>query len=262
MKKGCAAEFSKLYRRVLNIELDLKKNLNKSLIKTFGEKAFYRITPYLEKLKLTQKYEYSKNKNGQIYKNDYLNDIINNKASFDKKLDQTFRRLYLKDILAILVDYKLVYKNPLFKRNFYNENVPEFNLLKKYVANLAKLRNLIMHFNFLDFQKEKLLYIETLRFWETLLNEDNAFIHKLPEVKPTIKNILKAIQKTAPEIYSGYDRTLCDVFDDIAIMNNLEINSLPQYWSILRQRYLLSKPIGDYNGNNNFVQMPLFSKDE
>lgn len=260
MKKEYTTEFSKLYRRILNIELDIKTNLNKSLIKTFEEKAFFRLIPYLEQLISTQKYEYLKNKNGQVYKNDYLKDIIKSNASFEQKLNQTFKRLYLKDFLGILTDYKLIYKNPMFKKHFYGGKIIDFNLLKKYSANLAKLRNLIMHFNFSDYQKEKIIFLESLKFWETLLNQDNAFIHTLPKVKPTIKNILKVIKNDALDIYFGYDRTLCDIFDDIAILNNLPTKNLPQYWSILRQKYILSKT--KEQKYNEAIQQSLFSNDE
>lgn len=238
MQRNCITEFSKIYRRLLNIEISLKDNFFNVMKKVHNDKLFFRIIPYVKILIKSTRYQYSKSKNGITYTCDFLEDILQSKNCDDDKLKQTLNKLYLKDFLGMLTDYKMVYKNPNFKKCFYHV-IPNFDELKKYAAGLCHLRNAIMHFNFSDFEKNRKHYICTLNYWEQKIHCRNTFIHNLPSIQPTVKNILNIIKIHYPEIFSGYDRDLCDMYDDIAIINGLPIDDLPQYWSILRQKYIL-----------------------
>ena len=148
---------------------------------------------------------------------------------------------YLSDILKILTEYKKIYKDVKFHNCFYYNKKINFNDLKKYASKLKKLRNVIMHFNIANYKINKSIYIDTLIYWEMLIYCKNCFIHSLPPIKPTINNILNQLKERYPDIYNNDDRYLCDVFDDIALKNNLPVEKLPQYWSIGRQIYKIKK---------------------
>ncbi|MCK7484437.1 MAG: hypothetical protein MZU97_01940 [Bacillus subtilis] len=56
-------------------------------------------------------------------------------------------------------------------------------------------------------------------------------------IKVTVSNILNMLYEHYPLLFDDNDRILCDVFDDIAILNGKPADELPLYWSILRYRY-------------------------
>lgn len=130
----------------------------------------------------------------------------------------------------------------MFCNNFYTQKV-SFNDIKKYASHLRGLRNIIMHFDIAKYNANKINYIETLAFWETQLFCQNCFIHKLPPIQPTIKNILNQIKTNYPLLFQEKDRQIVDIFDDIAFINGLPVEKLPQYWSIGRQIYETKKDI-------------------
>lgn len=228
-------EFSKIYKRVMEIELRLKHNLLTSLLSTFQDKAFYRLIPFL-KTKFVGKYF---TKKGKTYY-DFIDNLISSNQSDKDKLNSFISRAYLSDILQIITEYKTVYKDKKFNHYFYKQSV-NFNDLKKFASGLTALRNCIMHFNFFQYNANKILFIKSLSFWETLLLCRNSFMHKLKPIKPTLKNILLILRDKYPDIFNNNDRVLCDIFDDIAILNGMSVENLPQYWSIGRCRYNLRK---------------------
>jgi len=244
MEQNNVIEFGKIYKRLMDVEMKLKERFIVSMIVAFDEKAFFRLIPYLEALSKTEKYSYKKTIKEKTYYLNYIKDLLNSKQKDFKKIKILTEILYLRDFLNILTTYKLIYNNPMFEKNFYCLK-PSFNDVKKYSIRLANLRNSVMHFNFEDYEERRIEYVETLRFWEQQLSCFNSFIHELPKVKPIIKNILGLIYCRYPEIFNGYDRVLCEVYDDIAILNNTPAKDLPQYWSILRQKYQMLRKLGE-----------------
>ena len=147
---------------------------------------------------------------------------------------------YLSDVLLILTDYKRIYQDVKFSNNFYRQKIV-FNDLKKYAAAIKKLRNIVMHFRIQDYKINKLKFIDALTFWELLLVCNNCFIHSLPPIEPTIKNIVLQMKEFYPNFDNANDRHLCDIFDDIAFKNGLPVEKLPKYWSLGRQIYKYKK---------------------
>ena len=231
-------EFSKIYKRVMDIELVLKTNLFKALKFTYPTQMFYVLIPFLKR-NLIGRYKKTSSKGSR----DYIIDLINKKTSEEIKLKEFIHIAYLSDILKILTEYKKIYKDTKFNNCFYFNKKINFNDLKKYSSKLKTLRNTIMHFNITNYQQNKSIYKETLIYWERLINCKNCFIHQLPPIRPTIKNILNQLKIYYPDIYQFNDRYFCDVFDDIALKNNLPAEKLPQYWSIGRQMYQIKREI-------------------
>lgn len=235
MKQYDRTEFSKIYKRVLEVELNLKNQMFFVFKTIYGDKMFYRLIPYLKNLK-HNKYIKKVNKK----KRDKIQDIINSNKSAEEKLHDFLDIAYISDVLNILTEHKLVYTNKLFIEHFYNTNI-DINIIKGHCANMISLRNCIMHFKFNQYYDNKIKYLKSLSFWERLLDCSLSFVHELPNIKPTTTNILKLIKDNYPDTYTENDRLVADVFDDIAFINGVSISKLPKYWTIGRQWYKIKK---------------------
>ena len=229
-------EFSKLYKRLLAVEITLKNRLMYALTATYPNKAFNRLLPYLINTIPHSKYMSG---NGRV-KRDRINDLISSNKSQEEKLLKFFNMAYLYDVLALLTNYKQLMKDKAFKVNFY-KNIPQHTLIEKHASNLNNLRNAIMHFNFNKYSQNKTDYLESLGFWERLIFCPNHFMHSLPAIKPDTAKILKLLATACPDFYELDDRVICDMFDDLAFINGKPINKLPKLWTIGRQIYLLKQ---------------------
>lgn len=233
-------EFSKIYKRVMDIELSLKDSFYNALHIVAPDKKFFRLIPYLSGVSFMtnlSKYNYAKiKKSGKKVVRNKINDIISSAEDDNTKIHKFLKLVYLADLLKIITDYSMIYKDKKFCRTMFLKKEP-LNNLKSHASKLVSLRNIIMHFNISDYYMNKTKYLETLNFWETVLDCNNNFIHHIPELKPTIKNILNQIEIFQPNILKENDRIIVDVFDDIAFIKGLSTDDLPQYWSIIRQLY-------------------------
>lgn len=224
-------EFCKIYKRVMDCELRLKERFKFALQATYPNQMFYKLVPFLNQKLLGR---YKKGPKGK--ERDILCDLIKSHKTEEEKIHKFVNMAYLYDILNIITSYKTIYQDVKFNKNFYKQKI-EFNDIKKYASLLTKLRNTIMHFQIQDYQLKKNDFIDALSFWEQLLICNNCFIHQLPPVRPTIKNIVLQMKQFYPHFDIANDRHLCDIFDDIAYKNGLTIDKLPKYWSIGRQIY-------------------------
>lgn len=230
-------EFSKIYKRVMDIELRLKESLKFALTATYPDKMFYRLIPFL-----TQNFLGRYVKGYGKKKRDLILNLIKSKKFEEEKMNEFIDMSYLSDILQLLTDYPTIYKDMKFTRNFYREKLI-FNDLKRAAALLTKLRNNIMHFNLSSYKANKRNYLWALGFWEKQLNCSICFIHSLPQTEPKIIHILKLLISCNQDILTMSDRIVCDIFDDVAFLNGLEVKKLPEYWSIVRCFYELKRKI-------------------
>ena len=237
-------EFSKIYKRVMDIELCLKERLKYALTATFPNKMFFRLIPFI-KTNLKNRYIEGFGKNTR----DKLIDLINSKKTEEDKINEFVNIAYLSDILKLLTEYPALYKDKNFVRNFYRQSVV-FNDLKKYSSALKKLRNAIMHFDILTYKQNKTNYIIALGYWEKLLNCTYSFIHSLPPVEPKISPILKLLSQYEPDFFQTSDRIVCDLFDEVAFLNGRQVKDFPEYWSIVRTFYDLRRKLNPRTINN------------
>lgn len=228
-------EFSKIYKRMMDVELRIKKHYKIALKIAYPNKMFYRLVPFLQS-RLFGRYTVGAGKN----KRDKIKDLIASKKSEEEKMNKFIDMAYLSDLVNMLTEYKLLYQNVIFTDNFYRTKV-DFNDIKKYGSQIKTLRNKIMHFQISDYKKGKKESIEALSYWEQILACNNCFMYKIKVSKPSIMNILKGMKEHCPDFSTENDRYLCDVFDDIAFMNGVTVDKLPKYWSIGRQIYELKK---------------------
>lgn len=230
-------EFSKIYKRVMDIELCLKESLKFALTATFPNKMFFRLIPFL-KANFKNRYIDGYKKNAR----DKLIDLINSTKTEEDKINEFINMAYLSDLLKILTEYPALYKDKKFVKNFYRQNIV-FNDLKKYSAALKKLRNAIMHFDIITYKQNRMNYIIALGYWEKLLNCTYSFIHMLPPVEPKISAVLKLLSQYDPNFFQLSDRIVCDLFDEVAFLNGKQVKDFPEYWSIVRRFYDLRRKV-------------------
>lgn len=146
-----------------------------------------------------------------------------------------------------------------------NGSKPNMNDLKSCCSGISKLRNYIAHFQYEEFEKNKKKCLRTLKYFEITMHCTMGSIHKLPNLphKPSIKGILETLHSHNQQIFKN-DRLLCDLFDDLAVLNGHSYNKLPAYWSILRQKYQIEKSIDeiDEKQEEKSLQMRIFTKNE
>lgn len=238
MDRYSILEFSKVYKRVLDIETTLKQKMYFALIETYPNSAFSRLIPYLENKINYKKYI----QNGR----NLIKDLIESKKTQDEKLTKFLNNAYLIDVLNILTEHAKIRKDKNFRRTFYI-NVPDLNVLKQQVSSLNTLRNAIMHFDVNTYNENKIVWLSTLTYWEKLLDTPNMQpIHQIsPITKLNVEMILRLLTDKYPDLYLLSDRLVCDMFDDAALINGWDIRNLPEYWTIIRRLYdLKSKKQG------------------
>jgi len=241
-------EFSKIYKRLMELEHCLKNKMISSVNSYYKELSFSAFTYFFEKLETKEKYskiinyDYKTKTGKKIF---IIKEIKNNKNLKDSvKFQKCIKCLYLSDFLKLLTEHKLFYKNKKIKSNFYLKN-PDFNNIKKYSKYLINLRNYIAHFNYQDYINDRQNYLDALKYFEIHLGCSINKLHAVNlEPNQSIKSILEALKATMPELFDKEnnvkDRLLCDYYDDLAFINGCPYNELPPYWSIIRQKYALN----------------------
>lgn len=227
MDRYSILEFSKVYKRVLDIEITLKQKMFYALTQTYPKNEFSRLIPYLQNQISQQKYiQKDRNK---------IKDLINSNNPQNEKLAKFLKMAYLIDVLNILTDYKQIRKDKKFRKNFYNQQ-QDLNIIKKHVSSLNTLRNAIMHFDFNTYKENKTVWLDTLNYWEKLLNSPNMqSIHAIsPITNLNVDIILRLLIENYPDLLSLSDRLICDMFDDAAMINNCDIRTLPEYSTIIK----------------------------
>lgn len=226
----------------MDIELCVKFRFYATMNNLYKDNKFFRLIPALNNSDIVKKskYNFEKQKGAKTEKRNKINDIIDSKSTDEEKFKELLEKIYLSDLLAVITRYEWLYKNKQFTHAFYCKK-PKPGELDSNTAILCRLRNIIMHFDIKSYQNQKIKYIKTLAFWETQLHCRNHFIHDLPAVKPTINNILNLIKNNFPDIFKKNDREIVDIYDDIAFINGLPVEDLPQYWSIGRQIYQINR---------------------
>lgn len=246
-------ELSKIYKRVLNVEVNLKERLKLALTATYPDNEFNRLIKFLNSDLIRKKYK----KDGR----NQITDLLNSKDIQMEKMSKFIDIAYLYDVLRILKEYKPVCKDKNFRKNFYT-NFPGQNFINAKADCLNSLRNLVMHFNLDEYKKTKKECLKALGYWERLLYCPNAFMYELPRTKPSTPEILKLLSLNFPELFDLDDRIICDMFDDLAFINGRAVNNLPKLWTVGRQIYELKRKLDKSEIENikqtTFFDTPLF----
>jgi hypothetical protein len=238
-------EFSKLYSRLMRLELYMKKN------------AIYAVFNYYKKdsIKILSKFFNNKDRlkryDSRKYGNKLRNIFDNNKLSVQEKFEQLINSLYLSDVLFLVLHCKEFFEQDITKA-FYYKIPTKFAVLKSDSKHLISLRNDIAHYNIDNYEINKKKYWDVLLLFEIHMGHNTKGILELPYFgfRPTMKNILISIGKLRPDLldinfrqleekeyYYNKHRVMLELYDEIALYNGYNISELPSPWSILREMY-------------------------
>lgn len=229
-------EFSIFYKRLMRIELILKRLLYEKYNNAHGEGALNIVYRYAREL------EKHRNENNKTFSK-----IFNSNKTNQEKLEQFFEKMYLSEILNLFAN-KIFLKNRKIVNDFFNTpiktNETTFQKKQKY---LKEFRNCIAHFNQKKYSIDKNKYVDALIYFENILNCDLNFdYNKLSQLsknrKLSLKEILRFIYETDKSFFND-DRLLISLFDDIALINGYTFKDLPQRKSIIREYFRIKEKI-------------------
>jgi len=257
-------EFSKIYARLMRLELTIKKKAFLAVKNYYGENALDVFCKFFNNKRRLKRYA-----------NDRRNKLsyIINHQGFSKleKMQKLLNELYLSDSLHFVLK-TTQFKNPTIDNLFYNKIPEKYKTLEDCINNLTKLRNCIAHYNFNLYKENKRNFLDSLFLFEVHLGHNVAGISELPKIEtPTIRKIVEKIYELKPEliinlnikekqekIYCNHQRMLLSLFDDIAIYNGISANNLPSPWTVLRELYRQKSKIKDSEKKKELFQLSLF----
>lgn len=146
--------------------------------------------------------------------------------------------MYISEVLSFF-SHRIFLKNSI-RKNFFDNTVKTSSNDFRQIAKLLKdFRNCICHYDIKQFSLDKSKFVQALIYFEKIVNCKYRFSLGSVEVllhNPSITSILKYIYNAKPEYFDD-DRILVNVFDDIARLIDYRADDLPQYKSIIRQKF-------------------------
>lgn len=255
MNEQDLTEFSIFYKRLMVVEICLKQLIIANYNNAFGDRAYPILYRYIQTL----------DKNRNINDKTFKKIFSSNKTNLEK-LILSVNKMYLGELLNIFAN-PVFLKNKIISKNFFQQHVitncTEFQQMAK---GYRDFRNCVAHCNLRKYKLERNRLIKGLVFFEKLLSCNVMIscdiLDKISKTrKLSVKEILSIIYHSEKEYFKN-DKLLIMLFDDIALINGYTFKSLPQRWSIIRQKFELEKTIK--NGNkieitniNNNIQMNL-----
>ncbi len=240
-------EFTKLYGRLMRLELRIKQQLIKSLLPVYKENILNTFNKFFTNKNRLERYQTTTgNIILSILKNPQITDI--------NKFKKLINKLYLSDILVLVLNCKQFQLDEI-SNAFYYKKPEKYSFLINAKQDLQNLRNSVAHYNFKDYEQNKNVYNEALLIFEEYIGSSfRGFILPKFNEKPSIKTILLHIKQYRPDLfdinlnkddeyeyYYNKHRILLDLCDEISMLNGYNIQELPSPWTILRQMYLIKK---------------------
>ncbi len=258
-------EFSKIYCRLMRLEIQLKERLKTALLSYYKEDI----------ISVFQKFFYNQDRLSRYNKNtgnSFLAILKNPQMLPSQKFIKLVNIMYLSDILFIILCCKQ-FQIPEITYNFYLKVPEKFGTLISSRQSLLDLRNTIAHYNFRDYEKNKNKYLDTLMLFEVHMGRNIKGIVEFPKFskKPSIKAILMTIKNLRPDLldidfnndneieyFYNKHRILLDLCDEIALYNGYTPVELPSPWTIFRVMYSLKANIKQKH-EIDVYSLPLFS---
>lgn len=235
-------EFSKIYARLMRIEIQIKKRAIYAVKAIYGQNAYAVFKKFFNNKRRRKRYTDAKC-------NCKFDTIINsNILTGFQKFENLVNMLYLSDTLNLILKTQ-EFKTPNIDSLFYHKQPNRYKDLEDCIQDLNNLRNCIAHYNFKLYSTNKKQYLDSLLLFEIHIGHNIAGINSLPQIqKLSVSSILQEIYKLKPDLildikkssdplYFDKHRVLLTLFDDIALYNGLPANKLPSPWSILRAMY-------------------------
>ncbi len=231
MNERTLNEFAAYYKRVIRVERYLKDLIFEKYSEAYGKSAYLHIyNRYLSNLKMRQK------ANDMTFKK-----IFEDKKDNIKKLELSIDKMYTSEVIAFF-SHRIFLKDKV-RKNFFNNIQTNKNDFRRIAKSFKDFRNCICHYDVKQFKLEKKCFVNALLYFEKAVNSKYRFSSGSLEplqYKPSITAILKYIYSTNPEYFRD-DRVLVNVFDDIARLIDFRTDNLPQYKSIIRQKFKIEE---------------------
>lgn len=261
-------EFSKIYKRLLRLELLMKKKIKDYSLSLYGNEVMDKFEKFFSNPKIYDKYtNHSDNKNHfLLIKN---NNDIPNALKFIMIVDM----LTLRHLLHFIFTEEN-FRDPKIAEKFYCQKNINFKELKNCKMPLINLRNDIAHFDFKRYRKNKNEYLHSLLLFEINIGCSLGKYSKIPNnlgYKPNMSKIIETIYELAPDLFKkntpnsvfpyNKDRMLVDMYEDIAVLNGWEYSELKSQWDVIRKKYDFNKKKAETEGTDNLeseIQITLF----
>ena len=237
-------EFSKIYKRLLRLELLLKKKIKECALSTYGDEVMDKFEKFFNNPKI-----YSKYKNDSENRNYFLTIRDNKDIPNAIKFTSIINILTLRHLLHFIFTEENFRVKDIAQK-FYAKEKVNFVELRKAKTPLINLRNYIAHFDFRKYQKDKNEYLQSLLLFELNLGCSLGKYDSIPNdlgYKPPMPKIVEKIYELAPELFyknvphSAFpynkDRMLVDMYEDIAVLNGYEYGELKSQWDVIREKY-------------------------
>lgn len=225
------AEFSIFYKRLMVVEDCLKNLIISKYTQYYGENAYTILYRYFLNIE-------NRRTNGKVFIK-----IHNSTKTNNDKLVLSVSKMYLSELLHMFTNAVFL-KNKKIKKNFFREfiqtNTTEFQQQQK---SLNDFRNCIAHCDIKKYSNERKKFINGLIYFERILNCNPVITLSFMEQinlskKLSIGDILSFIYHVDKDYFKD-DKLLLLLFDDLALINGYTFKSLPQRWSIIRQKFQL-----------------------
>ena len=153
-------EFSKIYKRLLRLELLLKKKIIKCSLSVYGDDVMEKFEKFFDNSKIYNKY-----KNDSDNRNYFLNIRDSRDIPNAIKFTNIINILTLRHLLHFIFTEENFRVKEIAQKFYVKENI-NFIELKKAKMPLINLRNYIAHFDFKKYQKDKNEYLQSVLLYE------------------------------------------------------------------------------------------------
>lgn len=254
-------EFSKVYCRLMRLEMQLKKMLISSVLNYYKDDVINVFQKFFNNKDRLSRYSH---KNG----NSFLAILKNPQITTDsQKFIRLVNIMYLSDILFMVLCCEQFRREEIIN-NFYFKVPEKYGKLTSSRQKLLDLRNDIAHYNFKDYEQNRKEYLDALLMFEIHMGRNIKGVLEFPhfEEKPSVRTILLSIKELRPDLldidpnkddemeyFYNKHRVLMDLCDDIAMYNGYMPQELPSPWTILRQMYAIK------HDNKSVEQIDIYS---
>ena len=255
MDEYLLTEFSIFYKRLLQVELNLKFHIINKYISAYNINSYNIVYRYIKTIQA--------NRNN---KDNTFNKIHKSTLSNTDKLILAVNKMYLSEILNLFAN-PVFLKNKKVKNNFFEEEVHTNSTeFQRYCKMLKDFRNCIAHCNIKKYSLERSKFIKSLIYFERILKcnvvMDCRIIEKINSSRKLSTNeILSLIYSFNKDFYSD-DKIMIALFDDIALINGYTFKNLPQRKTIIRKYYKMLEQLQDGQiitaPDFKNIQIPLF----
>lgn len=264
-------EFSKIYKRLLRLELLLKKKIKDCSLSAYGNDVMKQFNKFFYNSKIYNK-----------YKNDYDNKNYFINIRDDKELPNALKFINIINILTLRHLLHFIFTEEAFRikeiaQKFYTRENVNFIELRNAKTPLINLRNYIAHFDFKKYKENKNEYLYSLLLYEINIGCSLGKYDTIPSdlgYKPSLMQIIKKIYELVPELFKkdvphsrfpyNKDRMIVDMYEDIAVLNGWEYSELKSQWDVIRSKYAFNQKKAKAECLNDLdtddVQISLFNE--